>query len=238
MVVLHARYSEACRASSLFLVMLMRPTLIIFDFDGTLGDTRNNIVVTLQRTMQQRGLELRDEAACAATIGLTLEDSFMSMYPAMSREEARDCVSLYRDIFYQSIDELTPDLFVGVRETLAALHAMDIKMSIASSRSSPSLLLFLKRMGIAQYFSYVLGSDNVTKHKPEPEPVLKTLRELGITPEQALVVGDMPMDIAMARNASVRSVGVSYGNATAAELHAAGADYVISEIGALLDIVG
>ena len=215
----------------------MRPNLIIFDFDGTLGDTRQNIVITLQRTMQIMGLEPRNETECAATIGLTLEDSFMAMYPKLSREQAKECVTTYREIFYQSIEELTPELFPGVKETLAQLHAMDIKMSIASSRSSPSLRLFLKNMGISEYFCYVLGSDNVEQHKPHPEPVLKSLKALSFKPGESLVVGDMPVDIAMAHNAGVTAVGVTYGNATREQLLEAEAEYVIDDICSLMTII-
>lgn len=211
--------------------------IVIFDFDGTLGDTRHNIVVTLQRTMQLRGLELRDEQTCARTIGLTLEDSFLSMYPTMSREEARECVTTYRDIFYQSIEELTPALFPHVKETLQWLNSRGIIMSIASSRSSPSLHLFLRNMGIAEYFPYVLGSDSVERHKPDPEPVIKTLQDLGYKASDAVVVGDMPVDIAMAHNAGVRAIGVSYGNATREELTAAGADTVVDDIAEIIDIL-
>ena len=211
--------------------------LVIFDFDGTLGDTRHNIIVTLQRTMQLRGLEVRGEEQCAATIGLILEQSFMSMYPTMDMVEAQECVALYRDIFYESIEELTPCLFLGVSDTLARMAAMDIKMSIASSRSSPSLLLFLKNMGVADYFPYVLGADSVESHKPEPEPVLKTLRELDFKPSDAIVVGDMPVDILMAHNAGVRAVGVSWGNASREELEAAGADWVIDSMEELIGLL-
>ena len=215
----------------------MKTMIVIFDFDGTLGDTRHNIVVTLQRTMQLRGLELRDEQTCARTIGLTLEDSFLSMYPTMSREEARECVTTYRDTFYQSIEELTPALFPHVKETLQWLHSRGIIMSIASSRSSPSLHLFLRNMGIAEYFPYVLGSDSVERHKPDPEPVIKTLQDLGYKASDAVVVGDMPVDIAMAHNAGVRAIGVSYGNATREELTAAGADTVVDDIAELSEII-
>ena len=215
----------------------MKPKLIIFDFDGTLGDTRQNIIMTLQRTMRERGLELRDETTCASTIGLTLHDSFLKMYPAMSDVEATECVKHYRDIFYQSIEECIPQLFDGVRWTLERLRERDIVLSIASSRSSPSLLLFMRRMGIAEYFSYILGSDSVTRHKPDPEPVLMTLRELGFKPSEALVVGDMPVDIAMAHNAEVGAVGVSYGNATREELEASGAELIVDNITELLEYI-
>ena len=215
----------------------MKPKIIIFDFDGTLGDTRHNIILTLQATMRDRGLELRSDEECAATIGLTLLDSFRAMYPSMSDEDAEACVKHYRDIFYRSIEESIPQLFPGVAPTLERLRDMGVVMSIASSRSSPSLLLFIRSMGIADHFSLVLGSDSVENHKPHPEPVLKTLEKLLFKPSEAIVVGDMPVDIVMARNASVRSVGVSYGNATREELIAAGADYVIDNFAELLDFI-
>ncbi len=155
----------------------------------------------------------------------------------MSSEEAAACVVHYRRIFYESIDELTPDLFDGVKNTLARLYAMGLKLSIASSRSSPSLLLFMRNMAIDDYFSYVLGSDSVERHKPDPEPVLKTLRDLGFEPSETIVVGDMPVDILMARNAGVRAVGVSWGNATRKELIESKADVVIDKIDELLRYV-
>ena len=215
----------------------MKPKLIIFDFDGTLGDTRHNIIITLQRTMRILGLPVKSDEECAATIGLTLGDSFRSMYPDMSSDVAERCVTVYRDIFYESIEELTPQLFPGVSDTLARLAAMDIKMSIASSRSSPSLLLFLERMGVAGYFPYVLGSDNVSRHKPDPEPVLKTLRELGYDASETFVVGDMPVDVAMAHGAGVRAIAVTFGNATREELVESNADYIIDDFTKILEIV-
>lgn len=211
--------------------------LVIFDFDGTLGDTRQNIIITLQRTMRIMGLEVRDEATCAATIGLTLEDSFLKMYPDMSREDARKTVDVYRDIFYRSIEELQPELFPGVGDVVKELHSKGIILSVASSRTSPSLLLFLRNMGIADYFSLVLGADNVEHHKPHPEAVERTLRELGVDAKEAIVVGDMPLDVEMAHRAGVVAVGVSYGNASREELVESSADYVIDNILPLIDIV-
>lgn len=215
----------------------MTPKLIIFDFDGTLGDTRHNIIITMQRTMRMVGLSVKSDEECAATIGLTLEKSFQSLYPDMDSEMADRCVAAYRDIFLESVEELTPQLFPGVADTLARLDALGIKMSVASSRQSQSLLLFLENMGILHYFPYVLGSDNVTKHKPDPEPVLKTLRELDYNPSDTIVVGDMPVDVAMAHGADVRAIAVTFGNATREELVESNADYIIDDFTKILEIV-
>lgn len=215
----------------------MKPKLIIFDFDGTLGDTRQNIIITMQRTMQRVGLPVKSDLECASTIGLTLEDSFKKMYPDVDAAMAERCVDAYREIFMESVEELIPELFPGVSDTLASLDKMGIKMSIASSRQSQSLIYFLESMGVSKYFPYVLGSDNVTKHKPDPEPVLKTLRELDYSHSEVIVVGDMPVDVAMAHGADVRAIAVTFGNATREELVEANADYIIDDFTRILEIV-
>ena len=85
-------------------------------------------------------------------------------------------------------------------------------------------------MDIAPYVSYVLGADNVTHAKPHPEPVLKTMAEMGFGAGETLVVGDMPVDILMGKGAGARTCAVTYGNATREELEAAGADVIIDSL--------
>ena len=183
------------------------------------------------------GLAERDDAQCAATIGLTLYDGFLRLYPDMDGHAAELCVAKYREIYFEDVASAIPQLFDGVAETLHALRGEGILLAVASSRSSPSLLLFMRERAIDHLFSYILGSDSVSRHKPEPEAVEVILQRGGFNPSEAIVVGDMPVDILMARSASVRAVGVSWGNATREELTAAGADAVIDDIRELLPIV-
>ena len=215
----------------------METKVIIFDFDGTLCDTRSNIIVAFRATMERLGLEMRDEATCGATIGLTLRDGFKSMYPTLDDASIDNCVDTYRQIFAERREELMPELFPGVKATLEELHKRGHRMTIASSRLTDSLLLFMRHHAIDHYFEYVVGSDSVTNHKPHPEPALKTLAELKIEPSEAIMVGDMPVDMAMAHNASIRAVGVSFGNATHEELTEAKADWIIDDIAKLLEII-
>ena len=215
----------------------MNIRLIIFDFDGTLGDTRRNIVMTLQQTMQEMHLPVIDEARCAATIGLTLKDSFKTLFPQLTDEEAEECAATYRRIFEVNKKKMVPQLFPHVAETLAELQQRGITMSVASSRSNASLRGFLKDMGIELYISYVLGAEDVTKPKPDPEPVLKTLMALCYTAEETIVVGDMPVDILMGRNAGTRTCGVTYGNASRQQLEEASADFIIDDMVELVNII-
>lgn len=209
--------------------------LIIFDFDGTLGDTRCNILLTMRQTMEALSLSVADEATTAATIGLPLRDCFLQIYPDLSDAMADACAATYRRLFDINKKQLVPALFPHVRETLAELHARGYVLTVASSRSSASLREFLSDMGIIGYISLILGADDVARAKPDPEPVLQTLRTLAIPAAETLVVGDMPVDILMGARAGARTCAVTYGNATPAALRAAGADFLISDIAQLLE---
>ena len=201
--------------------------LVILDFDGTLGDTRANIVLTMRQTLERKGYPVASEEEIASTIGLPLEEGFRQLVPGITEHEVISCALTYRDIFEANRKLLVPKLFPGVAETLAALGREGYVLTVASSRSSRSLKGFLADMDIDGYISYVLGADNVFKAKPDPEPVLKTLSDLGFAPEETIVVGDMPVDIIMGKGAGTKTCGVTYGNSCLEDLAAAGADMII-----------
>ena len=211
--------------------------LIILDFDGTLGDTRANIVLTMRQTLEALGYPVASEEAIAATIGLPLEESFRVLLPGLAPEEMAVCARTYREIFEKNRQWLVPALFPHVKETLSALSADGYTLSVASSRSSKSLKSFLQDMGIESYVPYVLGADNVSHAKPDPEPVLKTLRDLGFPAEEALVVGDMPVDVLMGSRAGAHTCAVTYGNASRAQLEEAGADFILDDFAQLPEVV-
>ena len=212
-------------------------TLVIFDFDGTLADTKENIILTFQMTMKELGVEIKSRQECAATIGLTLEDAFKVLYPGMAAEKYILLRDTYRRIFKENRKILVPGLFPEVMETLEELRRRGYLMSIASSRLSPSLQSFLEDMKIAHLFEYAIGGDNVEHPKPAPDAVLQILRHYNLSAEEAFVVGDMPFDINMATNAGVKSCGVTWGNADAAQLKESGANYVIDKMSQLLEIL-
>lgn len=211
--------------------------LIIFDFDGTLADTKENIILTFQMTMKELGVEIKSRQECAATIGLTLEDAFKVLYPGMAAEKYILLRDTYRRIFKENRKILVPGLFPEVMETLEELRRRGYLMSIASSRQSPSLQSFLEDMKIAHLFEYAVGGDNVEHPKPAPDAVLQILRHYNLSAEEAFVVGDMPFDINMATNAGVKSCGVTWGNADAAQLKESGANYIIDKMSQLLEIL-
>lgn len=207
---------------------------IIFDFDGTVGDSQALIVKTLQDTMRKRGLEVRSDVECAATIGLRLDEAFVQLFE-MSAEEGMACAETYRVIFEENKQHLIVQPFPHVLETIHTLHRQGYQLAIASSRGSDSLFGYVKQMGIEDCISSIIAGDLVEHVKPAPDMVFKALEEMNGTVEEALVVGDMTYDVDMAHNAGAKACAVTYGNATREELK--NAEYIIDDFAELLDIL-
>lgn len=207
---------------------------IIFDFDGTIGDSQALIVKTLQDTMRKRGLEVKSDVECAATIGLRLDEAFVQLFE-MSAEEGMACAETYRVIFEENKQHLIVQPFPHVLETIHTLHRQGYQLAIASSRGSDSLFGYVKQMGIEDCISSIIAGDLVEHVKPAPDMVFKALEEMNGTVEEALVVGDMTYDVDMAHNAGAKACAVTYGNAIREELK--NAEYIIDDFAELLDIL-
>lgn len=207
---------------------------IIFDFDGTIGDSQALIVKTLKDTMRKRGLEVKSDVECAATIGLRLDEAFVQLFE-MSVEESMACAETYRVIFEENKQHLIVQPFPHVLETIHTLHRLGYQLAIASSRGSDSLFGYVKQMGIEDCISSIIAGDLVEHVKPAPDMVFKALEEMNGTVEEALVVGDMTYDVDMAHNAGAKACAVTYGNATREELK--NAEYIIDDFAELLDIL-
>ena len=214
----------------------MKYKCLILDFDGTLGDTKALIVKTMQQTINELCLPSRTDAECAAMIGLPLKQTFTDMIP-MSDEMGDKCTEVYRRLFDINNVQGIVSMFPHVAETISAVHDKGVTLTIASSRLIDSLKVFLEDMNLKKYISYVVSAGDVENAKPAPDMVLKTLKALGYNNDEAIVVGDTRFDILMARNAGVKSIGVTYGNGKPSELRDAGADYIIDDFSDVLNIL-
>ena len=215
----------------------MKTKLIIFDFDGTLGDTRRNIVTTMQMTIAELSLALRSDQQCASTIGLPLAFCFKALYPELQEAQMQRCADTYRRIFNENLKTIRPQTFPHVVETLKTLKAQGYVLTIASSRSHASLLELSRDLGLSASISYLIGANDVVKAKPHPEPVLNTLAAMQFEANETLVVGDMAVDIQMGANAGAKTCGVTWGNGTRKELEEAGANYISDRMEELIGIV-
>lgn len=200
--------------------------LVIFDFDGTLGDSQKLITDTMLATIERLGLPMRSREECAQTIGLPLRECFSSIIP-MSEEQANECAEVYSEIFNVKNVPGAVTAFPGVHETLERLSKQGIFMSIASSRNHSSLTKLVEDLGLSNYITYLIGADDVVNKKPAAEPVVVTLQHFGVKAHETLVVGDAEFDILMGRNAGTHTCGVIYGNGSRESLEAAKADWIV-----------
>lgn len=200
--------------------------LIIFDFDGTLGDSQKLITDTMLATIERLNLPMRSREECARTIGLPLKECFSSIIP-MTDEQAEECAKVYSEIFNVKNVPGVVKTFPGVVETLERLSSQGILMSIASSRSHRTLAKLMDELDLSKYITYLIAADDVVEKKPAAESVLKTLRHFNIEAHETLVVGDTEFDILMGRNAGTHTCGVTYGNGSKESLEAAKAEWIV-----------
>ncbi|MBO6068801.1 MAG: HAD-IA family hydrolase [Bacteroidales bacterium] len=199
--------------------------LAIFDFDGTLGDTTGIILTTMAATFRAMGRQPLSEAQYRSVIGLPLEKCFSSLIPLDEAGEAE-----YAAAYRKMVDELDKTgavtLYPGVLDTMRKLKDDGMKLAIASSRHRHTLDRYIAELGLAPLIEMTVGADDVTKAKPDPQPVNIILDALGVPAAEAAMVGDAPFDILMGRAAGCRTIAVTYGNGTAEDLRAAGADFL------------
>lgn len=221
---------------------------IIFDFDGTIGDSQALIVKTLQDTMRARNLEVKSDEACAKTIGLRLDEAFVVLF-GMSDAEGLECAETYREIFLENKKMMKVEPFPHVIETLRELHRRGYILGMASSRNHCSLDGYVKQMQLEDIFSSIVAGDDVEHVKPAPDMIFKALKEMkGVKNleaslddvkdmlEETLVVGDMTFDVDMAHHAGCKACAVTYGNGTREQL--ASAEWIIDDFAELLEVVG
>ena len=211
--------------------------LVILDFDGTLADTQPLIIDTMQSTIRELQLPARSDAECRAMIGLPLKECFMRLLPIDDVVGDR-CVEVYRRIFDEKNHNGVVMLFSHVMETLREMHERGLLLAICSSRGRPTLEGFVRSFHLESYVSMVVSANDVQYGKPHPEPVLLILQKLAVAADEAMVVGDASYDILMGCAAGCRTCGVTYGNQSAAELKAAGAELLIDDFAELTRILG
>lgn len=210
--------------------------LIILDFDGTLADTLQVIIDSMQATLRVLQLPARSDEQCKAMIGLRLTEIPARLFPEIEDLGPR-YAETYRQEFAKCNRPGVVPLFPKVLDTLQALAQRGYQMSIASSRGHESLDNYLRDLHLEAIIPYIVAAEDVSKAKPDPEPVLKTLAHFDLQPHEVLVVGDTDFDILMGMNAGCYTCGVTYGNGSRASMQAAGAHALIDDFSQLLDLL-
>lgn len=204
---------------------------LIFDLDGTLSDSVAMILKSSSSTHERLGLPW-DEATCKEYIGRPMYETAARFAPGQEEE--------YRRIFGEYNMLYIPKMikpFPGVLALLAGLQEQDVAMSILTSRLQWGADWSVEILGIEKYFVKVWGVEASEKHKPDPEPALLALANMGVEPGEAAFIGDAPVDVKCGKAAGMTAIGVGWGVGGEEALREAGADYYVRNTNELYKIL-
>ena len=178
---------------------------ILFDFDGTLLDTNDLILSTFEYVLNHYQLGNYTKEDCIPFIGPPLEETFGSIDPTRTAE----LIDAYRTWNIDRHDDYVKP-FPQVDEVLCELKRLGIQLAIVSTKRRDVVELGLQHFKAKDVFETIVCFEDVSRLKPDPEPIHLAMNRLNAQPETTVMVGDNSHDIEGAHNAGVRSVAVAW----------------------------
>ena len=201
--------------------------LAIFDCDGTLVDSQANICLAMEECFARAGLDAPPRERTRRVVGLSLVEAVRAMLPEAEADLHRALAEDYKTSFQRLRGRglVEEPLYDGIAELLDTLEADGWLLAVATGKSDRGLSLCLDRHDLSRRFVSLQTADRHPS-KPHPSMIEQALADAGAGPEHSMMIGDTSYDMAMAKAAGVRAIGVAWGYHEEAELLAAGADYV------------
>lgn len=184
--------------------------LFVFDWDGTLIDSKAKITRSMQYAARDMGWEPLADHVIHNIIGLGLPEAIHHLYPQVSDAERACLRDFYAANFIRLDEERPSDFFPFVPETLAALRSQDHILTIATGKSRKGLDRILADLGMTDYFDATRCADE-TASKPHPLMLEQLLTHFNVRAGGAVMIGDTEYDMEMARRINMPRIAVSYG---------------------------
>jgi phosphoglycolate phosphatase len=188
--------------------MPKRFELLVFDWDGTLMDSAEAIITSIQLSCGDLGLPVPARERAAHVIGLGLKDALSYAVPELPPSDYGKLSERYRHHYLARDPHI--ELFPGMREMLAALKEKGHLLAVATGKSRVGLARVFEATQLGQYFDSSRCADE-THSKPHPAMLQELMQELAVAPEATLMIGDTAHDLQMAVSAGVAALAVSYG---------------------------
>ncbi len=207
---------------------------ILFDFDGTLVHSIDLLVSIFEEVLEEKNLPPVSSTRIRQLIGEPLEKIFLEIAPD---EKSADLEKRFREI---ETERNTPAEIEIVKETIPTLEflkSQNLQLGVVSTKKKNVVLQLAREYHLEQFFDIVVGRDAISNPKPHPEPILHACEKLGISPREALFVGDSLLDLRSAKAAEAVFVGVLTGVCDRDELKKERADYIFSHVGELINLV-
>ncbi len=212
----------------------MKYKTVIFDLDGTILNTLDDLADNINLMLRHRGYPERTLGEVRMFVGEGYRKMITRSLPAEVTEEEIDyCVELFRFYYNQNMANKTRP-YEGIIPLLQELKDMGIGIGVVSNKMDEATKKTCDYF-FGDLIDVAIGDSPPRKRKPEPDNVYEAMRLLGADKDTTLFVGDSHIDIRTAKNAGLISVGVTWGFRTRQVLEREGADFIIDEPGDLLE---
>lgn len=200
---------------------------IIFDLDGTLADTMDDLKTAINSTLDILGYEPRPKFELLNFINNGSREFVRRSLPtAVQNEEIiiESALNLYAQEYAKCYCDKTR-AYTGIYEAIQGLKAEKFKLAVLSNKPNEFVQNIILKLFGKSTFDFVMGQSELP-HKPDPTSALFIAKELGVKPSKCIFVGDSDVDIKTAQNAQMRSIGVSWGYRNVDLLEKTGANYI------------
>ena len=196
--------------------------ICLFDLDGTLIDSTELILESYRHTLRKHHGTVPPDEVWLAGLGTPLRAQFRVATDDLA--EIERMVETYREFNFAHHDNMVRP-FPGIPAAVSALKAGGMTLGVVTSKARTGLHRGLSVCGLEHLFDVLISVDDVTRYKPDPEPVLKALESLNSDARQAVFVGDSPHDMAAGRAAGVLTAAALWGPFNRGHLEAHSPDY-------------
>ncbi len=209
----------------------MKPnSAVLFDLDGTLLDTLQDLATSGNEVVAKRGFPPHDLDAYRVFIGNGMEHLVKAIFPEGSQpeteEEIQSVLHDYREAYGRNWTKTT-DLFPGISELLDHLASAGIPIGVVSNKAHDFTVRCVDEFLSRWEWTTVIGHRDGRSKKPDPEGALEAAAACGVAPEDCFFVGDSDVDMQTAVAAGMHAIGVSWGMRSSKELREHGAERVI-----------
>ncbi len=203
--------------------------LVIFDLDGTLLNSLSDLAEATNFALEKNGFPTHELCKYNYFVGNGVFKLIERALPEDRRDEEtlNTVLSDFKEYYAVHSDDTT-NVYDGVKETVCALHDKGIKLAVATNKPDEFAKPLIEEI-FGGIFDYVQGSVPELAPKPDPAMALAIMEKLGISPEDALFVGDTNVDIRTGKSAGIETVGCLWGYRTREELEEAGASRIIAK---------
>ena len=214
-------------------------TLIIFDLDGTLAETRADIAAAVNLVLESFGLKQLPETQIAGYVGGGREDLMTKTLRDSPEADHAEACEKFTEFYNQNLTVRT-HLYDGVAETISALAVKKYHMAVLSNKPGDMCRTITSHFDLDKYLVTTMGGGDASTTKPDPEGLNEVVRRAEAqgfkrNDDNVWMIGDHHTDINVARNAGVRSVFCNYGFGDRMGLEA---DYYIDSFSELESLLG